>query len=175
MYYHNDRKLPLDQGFKLNEISYPANWLRLASSDDKKAVGIEWRDDPSVKFKNKKFYYNTVDSDGNVTSTPKDLDMLKRTMTAQANQAAHSMLSGSDWIIVRWKEGGSAPDASWLEYRTAVRAEANRQCDHINAAPNIDSLETVNPDWPEDPAQKAERERREAEAEALRLEKEEND
>jgi hypothetical protein len=173
-YYANDIKLPLGQGFKLNGISYPANWLRLTSPDDKKAVGIEWRDDPELKFKNKRFYYNTVE-DGVVVSTPKDLDMLKRTMTAQANRTAHSLLSGSDWIIVRWKEGGDAPDASWLEYRTAVRAEANRQCDHINASPNIESLETVNPNWPEDPDHKAERERREAEAEAARLEREEND
>ena len=175
MYYHNDRKLPLDRGFTLDEISYPANWLRLASPDAKEAVGIEWRDDPSLTFKNEKFYYNTVDSDGNVVSTPKDLDMLKRGMTSDANRTAHRMLSGSDWIIVRWKEGGSAPDASWLEYRTAVRAEANRQCDHVNASPNIESLETVNPNWPENPDFIAERERQEAEIEAARLEREEND
>jgi len=105
-----------------------------------------------------------------VTSTPKDLDMLKRGMIGDSNRAAHSMLAQSDWIIVRWKEGGSAPDASWLEYRTAVRAEANRQCDHINASLNIDSLETMNSDWPESPDAKAERERREAEVEAAKLE-----
>ena len=174
MYYHNDRKLPLDQGFTLNEISYPANWLRLASSDAKEAVGIEWREPPVLTFKNEKFYYNRV-KDGVVISTPKDLDMLKRTMTAQANRTAHSLLSGSDWIIVRWKENGDAPDEDWLEYRTAVRAEANRQCDHINDASDIDSLETLNFNWPEDPAFKADRERREADEEAARLEREEND
>lgn len=175
MYYHNDRKLPLDRAFTLNDISFPANWLRLAGAEDKAAQGIEWRDDPALKFKNERFYYNSVDSDGAVVSTPKDLGMLKRGMIGDANRTAHSMLAGSDWIIVRWKEGGSAPDSSWLEYRTAVRAEANRQCDHINASPNIDSLETVNPNWPESPDEKAERERREAEAEAFRLEREEND
>ena len=174
MYYANDRKLPLDRAFTLNDISFPANWLRLAGAEDKAAQGIEWRDDPALKFKNEKFYYNTV-QDGEVVSTPKDLDMLKRGMIGDANRAAHSMLAQSDWIIVRWKEGGNAPDASWLEYRTAVRAEANRQCDHINASPNIDSLETVKPNWPESPDAKAERERREAEAEAHRLEREEND
>ena len=174
MYYHNDRKLPLDQGFKLNEISYPANWLRLASPDAKEAVGIEWRDDPSLKFKNEKFYYNRV-KDGVVISIPKDLDGLKRTMTADANRTAHSLLSGSDWMVIRQEEAGVGLFPQWGDYRTAVRVEANRQCDHINAAPNIDSLETVNPNWPEDPDYVAERERLEAEEEAFRLEREEND
>lgn len=169
-YYANEKKLPTNQAFTLNGQSYPSNWLAVASEEDKAAAGIEQREEPVLQFKNEKFYYNTV-QDGVVTSTPKDLDMLKRTMTAQANRAAHSLLSGSDWIIVRWKEGGDAPAASWLEYRTAVRAEANRQCDHINASPNIESLETVNPEWPENPNSKAERERREA----VRLEREEND
>ena len=56
MYYANDRKLPLDRAFTLNDISFPANWLRLAGAEDKAAQGIEWRDDPALKFKNEKFY-----------------------------------------------------------------------------------------------------------------------
>jgi hypothetical protein len=174
MYYHNDRKLPLDRAFKLDEISYPANWLRLASSDAKDAVGIEWRADPSLKFKNKKFYYNTV-QDGEVVSTPKDLDGLKRRMIGDANRAAHQMLSGSDWMVVRQQEAGVGLLPQWGDYRIAVRVEANRQCDHIDASPNIDSLETLKPNWPEDPDYVAERERREADEEAARLEREEND
>jgi len=174
MYYANDRKLPLDQGFKLDEISYPANWLRLASSDAKEAVGIEWRADPSLKFKNKKFYYNRVEN-GEVVSTPKDLDMLKRKMVNDANRTAHQMLSGSDWMVIRQQEAGVGLLPQWGDYRTAVRTEANRQCDHIDASPNIDSLETLKPNWPENPDAVAERERLEAEEEAFRLEREEND
>ena len=174
MYYHNDRKLPLDQGFKLDEISYPANWLRLASPDAKEAVGIEWRADPSLKFKNEKFYYNTV-QDGEVVSTPKDLGGLKRRMVGDVNRTAHQILSGSDWMVVRQQEAGVGLLPQWSDYRTAVRTEANRQCDHINASPNIDSLETLKPNWPENPDAVVERERREADEEAARLEREEND
>ena len=64
-YYHDNKKLPLDRAFTLNDISFPANWLRLAGAEDKAAQGIEWRDDPALKFKNEKFYYNTV-QDGEV-------------------------------------------------------------------------------------------------------------
>ena len=173
-YYHDNKKLPLNQAFTLNQISFPSNWLSLASSDDLAAQGIEQREEPVLQFKNTKFYYNTV-QDGVVTSTPKDLDMLKRTMTAQANRAAHQMLAQSDWMVVKQTETSTGILPQWADYRAAVRAEANRQCDHINASPNIDSLETVNPKWPESPDAKAARERREAEAEAHRLEREEND
>ena len=174
MYYANDKRLPVNQAFTLNDISYPANWLQIASAEDKAAAGIEQREEPVLQFKNTKFYYNTV-QDGVVTSTPKDLDMLKRTMTAQANRAAHQMLAQSDWMVVKQTETSTGILPQWADYRAAVRAEANRQCDHINASPNIDSLETVKPNWPTDPDAKAERERREAEAEAAKLEREEND
>lgn len=174
MYYADNKRLPLNQAFTLNDISYPSNWLHFASAEDKAAAGIEHREEPVLAFKNEKFYYNTV-QDGVVTSTPKDLDMLKRTMTAQANRTAHQMLAQSDWMVVKQTETSTGILPQWADYRTAVRAEANRQCDHINASPNIDSLETVNPKWPESPDAKAARERREAEAEAHRLEREEND
>jgi hypothetical protein len=174
MYYANDRKLPLDRAFKLDEISYPANWLRLASSDAKDAVGIEWRPDPSLTFKNEKFYYNSVE-DGVVTSTPKDLDGLKRRMTGDANRTAHQMLSGSDWMVVRQQEAGVGLLPQWSEYRTEARAEANRQCEQVEEATSIESLMAITANWPEDPDYVAERERRDAEIEAARLEREEND
>ena len=175
-YYHDNKKLPLDRAFTLNDISFPANWLRLAGAEDKSAQGIQWRDDPALIFKNERFYYNSVDSDGAVVSTPKDLDMLKRGMIAEAKATAHSLLSGSDWMVVKATEVGDMPiSGEWAEFRQSVRAECERQEDHINASPNIESLQTLNSDWPESPDEKVERERREAEVEAARLEREEND
>ena len=174
MYYHNDRKLPLDQGFKLDEISYPANWLRIASAEDKEAVGIEWRADPSLKFKNKKFYYNRVEN-GEVVSTPKDLDMLRRKMVNDANRAAHEMLSASDWMVVKQAETSTGILPQWGDYRAAVRAEANRQCGQVDEATSVESLMAITANWPRNPDELAEETRRDAEIEAARLEREEND
>ncbi len=36
----NNKPLPIDVAFTANGISYPANWLRLSTSDEKKAIGI---------------------------------------------------------------------------------------------------------------------------------------
>ena len=37
----NGKELPLDKPFTHNGIKYPANWLRLTTLDEKKAIGIE--------------------------------------------------------------------------------------------------------------------------------------
>jgi hypothetical protein len=150
MYYHNDKKLPLDRAFTLNEISYPSNWLRIATPDDKEAVGIEHREEPALKFKNERFYYNTV-QDGVVTSTPKDLDMLKRNLISQANRTAHQMLSRSDWMIVKQAETSIGILPQWSEHRSAIRAEANRQCGQVEEATSIESLMAITANWPVDP------------------------
>ena len=163
-YYHDNKKLPLDRAFTLNDISFPANWLRLAGAEDKAAHGIEWRDDPALKFKNERFYYNSVDSDGAVVSTPKDLEMLKRGMIGDANRAAHQMLSGSDWMVVKQSETGVGCLPQWSDYRAAVRAEANRQVGQIGDAASVDALMAISANWPESP-----------DSEAARLEREEND
>lgn len=45
-YKLNGRTLPIDRGFTHNEIQYPSNWLRIASQEDKDAIGITWEADP---------------------------------------------------------------------------------------------------------------------------------
>ena len=36
------RALPIDKAFSHNNISFPANWLRLSTPADKDAQGISW-------------------------------------------------------------------------------------------------------------------------------------
>jgi hypothetical protein len=43
----NGKRLAVDVPFTVGNINYPANWLRLTSLDEKKAIGItEVADDP---------------------------------------------------------------------------------------------------------------------------------
>jgi len=175
MYYANDKRLPLNQGFKLNNYTYPANFLTVSSKEQLEALGITWKEPPIQKFKNEKYYYNTVDSEGVVVSTPKDLEMLKRTMIAQANRTAHQMLAQSDWMVVKQQETGVGILPKFSDYRTAIRAEANRQCEQVEEAASVESLMAITANWPEDPDFVAERERQEAEIVAARLEREARD
>ena len=174
MYYANDKKLPLNQGFKLDNLTYPANFLTVSSKEQLETLGITWKEPPVQKFKNEKFYYNTV-QDGVVTSTPKDLDMLKRNLISQANRAAHSMLSGSDWMVVKQAETSTGILPEWSEHRSEIRTEANRQCGQVEEATSIESLMAITANWPRNPDELAEETRRDAEIEAAKLEREEND
>ena len=62
-YQIGDRALPLDTPWEHNDVQYPANGLRLSSSDDRAALGITWVND-AVAY-NQKFYWG-YDSDGNL-------------------------------------------------------------------------------------------------------------
>ena len=62
------KTLPVDVPFTSAGISYPANWLRLTTLDEKKAIGItEVADEPTY---DQRFYWGI--------DRPKDLTQLKR-------------------------------------------------------------------------------------------------
>ena len=69
--------IPADSAFSIGDISYPANWLRLTTADEKTAAGIVEVDDPKVY--NDKFYYTdgTPKTLDDVNSTDKDGNLIK--------------------------------------------------------------------------------------------------
>ena len=162
----NGRNLPLDRAFTLNDISYPANWLRVASADDKAAIGVEWVDAPELKFKDKKYYNNTVSSEGEVTSTPKDLDQIKADRIGYAKLTANARLSGSDWQVIAKAERGREIPEDWAAYRTAVIAECERYEAEVAAA-DFEGIQKVRENWPLNPVEQAEKDKREAEEQEL--------
>ena len=132
----------------MGDIQYPSNWLRLTSDEEKSAIGISWHPDPV--FKDERWYYNTV-KDGKVTSTPMDLEQLKERETANAKKNAGSMLSGSDWMVIRSIDEEERPvPTDWADYRTAVRTECNRLEEEIASA-DFEGLQSIEQNWPHDP------------------------
>jgi hypothetical protein len=126
---------------------------------------------PPRPSESEKFHFITLD-DGAWTVTPKPLDGLKRSMTANANRAAHSMLAQSDYMVVKQAEVGVGVLPQWTDYRASVREESNRQCGQISEATSVDSLAAITANWPRNPDELAEEARREAEIEAAKLENE---
>ena len=66
MYKVNNKPLRLDRAFTLGDIQYPANWLRLASAEDKAALGIT--EEADAVRADDRFYWN-----GDIT-VPKAMD-----------------------------------------------------------------------------------------------------
>jgi len=117
-YQIGDRALPLDTPWEHNDVQYPANWLRLSSSDDRAALGISWVND-AVAY-NQKFYWG-YDSDGNLI--PKTYTDLQTNWVAQTKQTANTMLQPSDWRVIKAKERGTTMNAGWKTWRQTIRTE----------------------------------------------------
>ena len=124
------KTLPYDRAFTHNEIQYPANWLRLATLSEKNAIGItEVADPPSY---DQRFYWG-VDK-------PKDLEDLKKTWIDKQKATAGSLLSKTDWMIIRKEEASTAVPGATQTYRTAVRTQCKAREDQITACSDTDAL-----------------------------------
>jgi len=126
----NEKPLSYDRAFTHAGIQYPANWLRLASLEEKTAIGItEVADDP---WYDQRFYWGV----GN----PKDLAELKTQWKATQSEICNSLLSPSDWRVTRAAELGQAVASAWLTYRGAVRSACNTRQTEITAVADVPAL-----------------------------------
>ena len=139
MFMLDNKPLPLDTGFTHNGIQYPNNWLRLASSADRSAIGITEVADPEPY--DDRFYWG-VDN-------PKDLDGLKTLCISQFKDTAGQLLAQTDWMIVRKMERSiDVPDET-ATYRASVVAECARLETAITSATDVAALIVVvgSQDW----------------------------
>lgn len=140
MFKHNDTTIPLDTPFTIDGTSYPANWLRLTSIEEKNAVGIVEVADVTTTYDDR-FYWG-IDN-------PKDLDGLKATWTAQIKDMANKLLGQTDWMVIRKVERSVDIPADTVTYRATVIAECTRLGSAIAAA-DLPTLITVvtTQNWP---------------------------
>jgi hypothetical protein len=133
MFLLNGNRLPEGTAFKDAEGNqYPANWLNLSTEEEKNAVGITWVADP-VRADDK-FYW-----DGDINN-PKDLDGLKTQFIKQIKNTAGTLLSQTDWVIIRKAERGVEIPSEIALKRTQIITEANRLEIDINASTTVENL-----------------------------------
>jgi|TARA_R100000458_G_C8264769_1_gene239929 hypothetical protein len=141
------KTLKYDRAFTHNGISYPANWLRLTTLEEKQAIGIEEVADPVVETWDQRFYWG-VDN-------PKDLDDLKTLWKQTQSSIAGSLLAPSDWRVIKARETGGQVNIDWFNYRKAVRTACNTRQAEIDKCADVAALKELidNPTttWPEEP------------------------
>lgn len=145
MFILNDKPLGLDTAFVHGEISYPANWLRLSSEEERAAIGITEVADPEVY--DDRFYWGP--------SNPKDLTSLQLQWTNQVDASVWQLLNPTDFMDSRKANDPSysAPIA-WLDWRAAVRITASAAKASIAACTTVEELiPVITPQWPSDPSQ----------------------
>ena len=146
MFMLNGKPLAVDVPFTVGEgdeaIQYPANWLRLASPEERAAIGITEVADP-VAYDDR-FYWGA--------DNPKDLAQLKTQWVGQVKQTAGSLLAQSDWMVIRKAERGVAIPEDVVLKRARVVGEANRLEEAINASETVEDLIAVvtAQQWPTD-------------------------
>ena len=136
-----------------NGVQYPANWLRLASEDEKAAIGITWEADPAPV--DSRFYWSEGNpkrlNDENATDENGDavLDAdgnqvvnygLKTEWVAKQKETAGTLLALSDWYVTRKAETNTAIPASVLAYRESVRTICGTREGEINACTTTEEL-----------------------------------
>lgn len=151
MFILDGQPLNPDVPFEHNGIQYPANWLRLATPEERQAIGIT--EVPDYPRPDDRFYWVTQNPDGTWNAVPKDLTQLKSDWCKQVDNTAYSILLPSDWMVVRKNEDGTPVPADWTTYRASVRTYAATVKTNLNAATNIDEFIAVatNMNWPKDP------------------------
>lgn len=136
-----DRTIPLDTPFKAGDLQYPANWIRLATEEEKAAIGLVWEAEP-VRASDR-FYW-----DGDVNN-PKDIDQVKAMLVSQSKAIAGSLLSQTDWKIIRATETGVPASAEVLAERAAIRTASNDNETAINACTSVDELAVLQLTFPQ--------------------------
>jgi len=156
MFVHNGQPIPLDAPFTIDGTSYPANWLRLTSLEEKEAVGITEVPDTQVTYDDR-FYWGVdnpkqledivVAMEGQPSYTQRGL---KTQWVAQVKDTANKMLALSDWMVIRKMERGVDIPADTATYRQAVLTECSRLVAAIQNAVDVPELAAVvtAQNWP---------------------------
>jgi hypothetical protein len=172
MYTLNGRTLNPDEGFQHEGTSYPQNWLRLTSLEEKQAIGIVETPDVVAPWYDQRFYWGVdnpkllndreeSDEQGNplyvqvfdptvgehgamVNSTERLVTRgMKHQWIAQFKQTANSMLAQTDWVVTRKAERNVDIPADIAAKRAAVVAECARLEAAITAASDVPALIAV--------------------------------
>ena len=135
MFQLNGQTLQYDRAFTHEGISYPSNWLRLTTLEEKQAIGIV-EVATNTQSWDQRFYWG-VDN-------PKDLDGLKTQWKQTQNEIAASLLAPSDWRVVKAAEVTAySVESEWLTYRAAVRTACNTRQTEIDNCADVAALKEL--------------------------------
>jgi len=130
------RPLALDVPFTdAAGIQRPANWLRLASPEERLAAGISEQPDPPSW--DQRFYWG-YSEDGQLI--PKDHGQLVDQWTQQTRQTANTLLTPTDWQIIREADNGRPVASGVKDEREAIRQASGQKNQAIAATTTTDEL-----------------------------------
>jgi hypothetical protein len=146
MFILDGKPLSPDVAFTHDGVQYPANWLRLASPEERAAIGITEEPDPTPY--DQRFYWGP--------DLPKDHAQLVEQWVAQTRITAGTLIQPTDWMVIREQDNGTAVPESVKALREDIRLATGQKNTAIEATADTAELAayiTGNeyPIWPSDP------------------------
>ena len=150
MFILDGKPLSPDVAFTHEGIQYPANWLRLATPEEREAIGITEVPDPPTW--DQRFYWGYTE-DGELI--PKDHTQLVEQWVAQTRTTAGTLLVPTDWVIIREADNGKTADPALKQLREDIRLASGEKNAAIEATTDTAELAayitgTEYPVWPSD-------------------------
>lgn len=130
MFILDGKPLSPDVAFTTGGIQYPANWLRLASPDEREAIGITEEPDPAPY--DQRFYWGP--------DLPKDHAQLIEQWTQQARTTAGTLLTPTDWLVIREADNGTTMDADTKALRQEIRLATGTKVAAIESTADTEAL-----------------------------------
>jgi len=129
----------------VNGIQHPSNIFRAWSLQELADIGIY----PARVETPDSRYWNTGAESYTLTdgeyvisyaSTEKDVASLKTQVIEKINAHVGSLLSSSDWRVIREADGGTAVSDDWKTYRNEVRAHGNSLESGVEAFASVEAV-----------------------------------
>ena len=141
MYVLDGRRLNYDVPFTAGNITYPANWLRLSTQEQRDALGITESPDMIEPYYDQRFFWAVdnpkaledtavLDSEGNETGSTQT--GLKTLWVKTQKDTAANLLLLTDWYVTRKCETGQAVPDEITSMRSAIRAACEQREGEIN-------------------------------------------
>jgi len=146
MFILDGRPLSPNVPFEHDGISYPANWLRLATPEERAAIGITEVPDPEPY--DQRFYW--------APDLPKDHTQLVEQWTQQTRTTAGTLLTPTDWYVVRELDNNTPTPVEIKDWRQAIRSDCETKIAAIEATTTTEELAAYitgadYPVWPAHP------------------------
>ena len=135
MFILDSKPLSPDVAFTHDGTQYPANWLRLATPEEREAIGITEVPDPAPY--DQRFYWG-YDSDGNLI--PKDHTELVKQWCDQTRATAGTLLQPTDWMVIREADNGVLVPDEIKARRQEIRLFSGTKITAIEATTTTDEL-----------------------------------
>ena len=133
------------RGITVNGLQHPANIFRAWTKPELLAIGIA---PARVEVPDSRYYNTGAESytftDGewviSYESKEKDVEQLKEQLISKISAHVGSLLSSSDWRVIRASDGGTDLSDEWITYRNEVRAHGNSLESGVEAFASVDAV-----------------------------------